>query len=181
VSRTSHRSSILLSPTTLTHVGHTHRTTIPSLLSERHKLAPSGSPAGAVLIPRPVPAVKTLLGPQHRVKRLPVCRSRSTSATATEEDRIFQISDSSSEIEVSRPPPLKRHVSPSHQFRLSAYVRSGAAALAPPTLWIPFLDPIPAISDSWIPIHIVGKIPRSGGAVLQDLDMGHPQLMPLKM
>ena len=82
---------------------------------------------------------------------------------------------------MSRSQPLKRHVSPSHQFRLSAYVRSGAAALAPPTLWIPFLDPIPAISDSWIPIHIVGKIPRSGGAVLQDLDMGHPQLMPLKM
>ena len=50
-----------------------------------------------------------------------------------------------------------------------------------PTLCIPFLDPNPAISDSWIPIHIAGKIPRSGGAVWQDLDMGHPQLMPLKM
>ena len=122
--------------------------TTPFLLSERHKLAPSGSPAGAVLILRLVPAVKTLLGPQPRVEGLLVRRSRGTSATANEEDRIFQISDSSSEIEVSRSQPSKRHVSPSHQFRLSAYVRSGAAALAPPTLCIPFLDPNPAISDS---------------------------------
>ena len=61
------------------------------------------------------------------------------------------------------------------------YVRSGAAALAPLTLYIPFLDPNPAISDSWIPIHIAGKIPRSGGAVLQDLDVSQPQLMPLKI
>jgi hypothetical protein len=30
-------------------------------------------------------------------------------------------------------------------------------------------------------MNIAGKIPRSGGAVLQDLDMSHPQLMPLKM
>ena len=86
VSPASHSSSLLLSPTTLTHVGHTHRTTIPSLLSERHKLAPSGSPAGAVANPRPVPAVKTPLRPQPRVRRLLVHRSWSTSATANDED-----------------------------------------------------------------------------------------------
>ena len=143
----SHSSSLLLSPMTPTHIGHTHRTTIPSLLSERHKLAPSGSPAGAVLIPRPVPAVKTPLRPQPGVEMLLVRRSWSSSATANDDDRKFQISDSSSEIEVSRPQPLKRHVLPSHQFRLSAYVRSGAATLAPPTLCTPFLDPNAAISD----------------------------------
>ena len=120
VSPASHSSSVLLSPTTLTHVGHTHRTTIPSLLSERHKLAPSGSPAGAVANPRPVPAVKTLLGPQPRVRRLLVRRSWSTSATANDEDSSFQISDSSSEIEVSGPQPFSRHVPPNRPFQEKA-------------------------------------------------------------
>ena len=51
-------------------------------------------------------------------------------------------------LEVSRPQPLKRHVLSSQQFRLSAHLRSGAAALAPHTLFTPFLDPNAAISDS---------------------------------
>ena len=86
VSPVIHSSSLLLSPMTLTHVEHTHRTTIPSLLSERHKLAPSGSPAGAVANPRLVPAVKAPLRPQPGVEMLLVRRSWSTSATANDED-----------------------------------------------------------------------------------------------
>ena len=115
-----HSSSLLLLPMTLTHIRHTHQTTIPSLLSERHKLAPSGSPAGAVLIPRPVPAVKPLLHSQPGVEILLVRRSWSTSATASDGDRIFQIFDSSSEIEVSGPQPFSRHVLPNQPFQEKA-------------------------------------------------------------
>ena len=72
----------LLSPTSDTHIGLLSPPFSASATSWRLL----GAPAGAVLIPRPVWAVKTLLGPQPGMKRLLVRRSWSTSATANEED-----------------------------------------------------------------------------------------------
>ena len=72
----------LLSPTSDTHIGLLSPPFSASATSWRLL----GHQQAQFEIPRPVLAVKTLLGPQPRVKRLLVRRSRSTLATANGED-----------------------------------------------------------------------------------------------